>query len=385
MRIVSTLLHAVGFRDYVQRIARQTARDEDKAQKDDVLRRTDKKIHTERKSIHELNAELKVLRKQNVDLTATLKRSEMRLRALERVVVENDRDRQSLPELPGLLDPKRIGDHLAERLQQTKVLTDPYPHLFVEQVFPEEVSRLLIEAIPPLLFFPSRDPIKRNFAPSTSIAPTKSKAVWEFFDTVLTRDVLLPALLSKFSPFLDEHYTSIFGSDFVDRARALPQAATKGRLMCRHPGYKLEPHMDPKRVFLTGLLYLPQTPDGDERFGTQIFRCDRPVIARYLNTYYPERDGIKCELVKTLPFRQNSLLVFMNSSAAHGAEIPVDQAPAKLERYAYQFYIGPESAALKELIDDLPDEQQAAWRQRTAERSKKDLSNWHEDRVEIVE
>ena len=130
---------------------------------------------------------------------------------------------------------------------------------------------------------------------------------------------------------------------------------------------------------------MPRSADEDERYGTQIFRSDQDFVARYLNTYYPELDGIKCELVKTVPFRRNSLLVFLNDRAIHGAEISPEEAPADLERYAYQFYIGPETQALKEMIDALPEDRQAPWRQRTSVRTKKGVVKWHEDDVKLVE
>jgi hypothetical protein len=46
-----------------------------------------------------------------------------------------------------------------------------------------------------------------------------------------------------------------------------------------------------------------------------------------------------------VPFRANTAVSFLNYGGAHGADIPKD-APADLERYAYQFYVSPDPAAL---------------------------------------
>jgi len=54
------------------------------------------------------------------------------------------------------------------------------------------------------------------------------------------------------------------------------------------------------------------------------------------------------------------MLVFLNSSGAHGATIPAD-AGADLERLSYQFYVAPENAALGELIRTLPRERRTMW------------------------
>jgi hypothetical protein len=82
--------------------------------------------------------------------------------------------------------------------------------------------------------------------------------------------------------------------------------------------------------------------------------------ASYKQTYYPEADGRRCELVTSVPFRPNSMLVFLNSRGAHGATIPADADPT-VERYSYQFYVSPEQAALGALIRELPSERRLMW------------------------
>lgn len=59
--------------------------------------------------------------------------------------------------------------------------------------------------------------------------------------------------------------------------------------------------------------------------------------------------------------RPNSALIFLNSKGAHGASIPDDAEPADLQRYAYQFRIGPTRAGMEELMAALPAERAAAW------------------------
>ena len=156
----------------------------------------------------------------------------------------------------------------------------------------------------------------------------------------------------------------VFGADFLERARLLPQAASGGRLMLRRPGYHLGPHRDPKRAMLTCLMYLPR-PGDSEQHGTQIFRVIGDEEADFKQTYYPEERGATCELVKVVPFRPNTMLVMLNSRGAHGATIPAD-APADLERYAYQFYIAPRNDELAALIKSLPKPQRRMWQSKAA-------------------
>ena len=72
------------------------------------------------------------------------------------------------------------------------------------------------------------------------------------------------------------------------------------------------------------------------------------------------RSQLCWELVRTVPFVGNTALIFMNvPGMAHGAGIPRDAL--QLERYAYQFYIGPPKSDLVSLVRQLPQEQAAAW------------------------
>jgi hypothetical protein len=134
--------------------------------------------------------------------------------------------------------------------------------------------------------------------------------------------------------------------------------------MLRSRGYHLGPHRDPKRSMLTCLLYLAR-PGDDDAHGTQIFRVTNDADAGYKQTYYPEQEGHACELVKVVPFRANSMLVFLNARGAHGATIPPD-APAELERYSYQFYIAPQNQALAALIKALPADRRRRWQNKSA-------------------
>lgn len=272
----------------------------------------------------------------------------------------NETQREELARVSELLDEHRIAEHVRNSIATARLLTDPYEHAVVERVLPEPVYDLLLRAIPPVEFFEDRDPIKRNLSFPMEFGPTLSATVWEYMDSVIARQVIRPAVLEKFREPLERHLTSMFGAGFLERARSMSQAASGGRLMLRRPGYHLGPHRDPKRAMLTCLMYLAR-PGDSEQHGTQIFRVIGDEEAGFKQTYYPEERGATCELVKVVPFRPNTMLVMLNSRGAHGATIPSD-APADLERYAYQFYIAPLNEELAALIKSLPTPQRRMWR-----------------------
>jgi hypothetical protein len=55
------------------------------------------------------------------------------------------------------------------------------------------------------------------------------------------------------------------------------------------------------------------------------------------------------------------MLVFLNSVGAHGASIPADAKPANLERYVYQFRLGPDVRAIKQLMSLMPNDRRTRW------------------------
>ena len=313
-----------------------------------------------------LRKELRRLTAQVEELQTTLQRTAVlaargdRSASQLRLILELDeQQRERLATLPALLDERQIEAHVSRAIDVARLHAEPFEHIVVEQVLPAAVYDLMMAAIPPEVFFGDHDRLKQDLAFPIGFGPALTTLVWSFVDTTIARRMIQPAVLKKFHEPLQGHYDTIFGPSFRARANALPPLSSGGRLMLRRPGYRLAPHRDPKRSILACLLYLARQGD-DEAHGTQLFRVMNDREASYKQTYYPEVDGCRCELAAVVPFRSNSMLVFLNSHGAHGATIPAD-APDDLERYAYQFYVAPENAALGALIRDLPRERRTMW------------------------
>ena len=286
---------------------------------------------------------------------------EHRAELLRHIVLRNEKHHDRLAGLQELLDPSRVIAHVREAIERAPIEHDPFPHAVVEDLLPADLYNEVVRAIPPKVFF-SGDPQKLNLRLPVDEAPALTCRVWGFVEDVIARTAIVPAVIDKFKEPLRSHYATVFGPEMCDRAEALPQAPSGGRIMLRRAGYHLAPHRDPKRSMVTCLMYLASRTDQGQ-YGTQIYRVDGDREAAYMQTYYPEQHGARCELVKTVPFRANSMLVFVNSGGAHGARIP-DDAPAELERYSYQFYVAPGLDELAALIADLPPDRQAMWRDR---------------------
>jgi hypothetical protein len=312
-----------------------------------------------RKEIRRLSREVEALHAELRDTSIRAARGDRyasQLRLREEI---DARQQDQLASLPTLLDESRIGRHISQAIGSATMHTDPFEHIVVEHVLPPEVYELVLAAMPPEVFFDDHDPIKRNLVLPIIFGPALARHVWNFVDGTVAARLIRPAIVAKFHEPLQQHYDTVFGSPFRAQANAMPHVSGSGRLMLRRRGYHLPPHRDPKRSLLTCLLYLAR-PGDSETHGTQLFRVLDDREASYKQTYYPGADGARCELVTVVPFRPNTMLVFLNSRGAHGATIPAD-AGESVERYSYQFYVAPENAALGTLIRRLPPERRVMW------------------------
>lgn len=316
-----------------------------------------------RHDVDRLNRRIEELEGLLRDTTARAHRADRASMQVRLAGVLNRQEHDRIERLPALLDERRIAEHVQRAVAAAPLITDPYEHIVVQGVLPDDIYELLVSAIPPVAYFEDRDPIKQDLRLPMDFGPALSTAVWGFMDDVIARRIIRPAVIQKFHEPLQRHFDTLFGPTFRDRANQMAQAASGGRLMLRRPGYHLAPHRDPKHSMLTCLMYLAREGDS-EAYGTQIFRVVNDDDASYKQTYYPEEEGRACELVKVVPFRPNTMLVNLNSRGAHGAIIPPD-APADLERYTYQFYVSPQKEALSALIKSLPSDRRALWQKKS--------------------
>lgn len=275
------------------------------------------------------------------------------LMAIERLDWEQ---RDEIQQLSRLLDRERIRAHIDCAVRRTPIDVDPCPHIVVSDWLPADVYTAMIRAIPPAVFFADRDPGRQRLIVPFDVAPTFSRRVWRFLSAEVVNGPLQDAINDKFRSII---------ADYVDRfcpARPgdldLALQGSDGRIMLRRPGYVIEPHRDPKWGFLTGIVYLARKGD-NEAYGTQLYRVADDSEAPSGKPYYIDQS--RCELVKTVPFKANTLLVFMNSTGAHGASIPSDAQPATLERHVYQFRLGPDNQTIARLLPHMTPAARQSW------------------------
>jgi hypothetical protein len=283
-----------------------------------------------------------------------LRESQLRSIAMADAALEH-----ALEDLPDICNEALIIAHVRDAVGRARLERDPLPYLIVSNVFPPKFYDALVRGIPPYELFADRPRNKQQLKVPLSYGPAYSRVVWSFLVEIALERAFQPAIVEKFRQPLGEWIAREWpqlASDPLGRPMELH--STDGRILLRGPGYNIRPHRDPKWGFITVLLYLPR-PGESDRWGTQIYAVDEDAPASTISPHWI--DAERCRLAVDVPFRRNTALVFLNSHGAHGASIPEDAQPADLQRYVYQFRIGPTKAAIEALVRILPPDRRGAW------------------------
>lgn len=209
-------------------------------------------------------------------------------------------------------------EHFINCLREAKVESDPFPHYFLEHVFPEDHYRELLRHLPStdvydnlyevtdlkLDHFRHRD--QRNMDQGwTDTLPEPQKTFWDSFNQWFLGEDLAQAVLESFG-----------------ERESWPPVSVESQFIRHRAGYFLGPHSDLHTKLVVLLLYL--APDnGAEHLGTSLYRPKQANFSCPDSKHYAFADFIR---VKTAPYRANSLLAFVRSDISfHGLEPLTEQ------------------------------------------------------------
>jgi len=223
------------------------------------------------------------------------------------------------------------GEHFVDRLRRARVNRDPFPHYFVEHVFPEDYYRALLRNLPPsgvyenlyevtdlkLDHFRHRDQRDMNHG-WTDRLPAEQKIFWNSFNQWFLSEELAQAVMKSFG------------------WETWPAVSVESQFIRHRAGYFLGPHSDLYTKLVVLLLYLAPD-DNREHLGTSLYRPKRAGFSCPDSKHYPFEDFVR---VKTLPYRPNSLLAFVRSDISfHGLEPLSEQDVASAGRDVIQYVI----------------------------------------------
>lgn len=229
------------------------------------------------------------------------------------------------------------------KLDEAQIVDDPFPYAVIENVLPAELSDALIQEMPPIDVLTSGGAPGSNKRFNLSYAQALTAPVSPLWCEMLRQSAsqgFLDRLLRLFGPSIHSAYP-----DFEDRfgpihkLRAVPRTKKTGNMdktadmdsvamdaqialntPALTPGTSVRPpHLDRLDKLFVGLLYLRLPQDDSTGADLQILT---PIDAR--PTYGPQRmlPWESCRHVRTIPYRNNTLLLFINTPRSLHAVTP---------------------------------------------------------------
>lgn len=273
-----------------------------------------------------------------------------------RAVLERESELDAhLDRLAKVLRKTNMGEKVTTAIEGAALRLEPFPYTVIDDLLPQVFYDSLLMGLPPVELFESKPLGKQHLDLPFDMAPMYSRRVWRFMCAELVPKVISTALIAKFRAPLDDWIVTNWPS--IDPG-SVELHGSGGRIMLRKRGYRIRPHRDPKWSFITCILQLAR-PGDSETWGTQMLAVDDDQEAKNAAPYWI--DEKKCRVVEDVAFRPNRLIVFLNSVGAHSAYIPADAQPDTLQRYIYQFRVGPPLEAITRLRALLPEERQPLW------------------------
>ena len=252
-----------------------------------------------------------------------------------------------------------LRQHIERSFETASVETSPFPHLIIEDFFPEDVYRQILDYNPfktnvgeewlekgKSAQVSSRTPYyarkQINFHANQPFnAPEDQREFWDELKGCFLGDNWFPDLVRKKYP---EYFRLRFG-DLVNDEDFTGLFRRELFLQRHEPGYYIGPHTDiPTRVFTC--IFAFATGSGFEEYGTQLLAPkDRMERCWGSDHYSPD----KFELKKLAPYTPNNFLLFFKTRHSFHSVRDINETVPN-QRYGMQFqFYEPPAGLFKDL------------------------------------
>lgn len=214
--------------------------------------------------------------------------------------------------------------HLSYKVGNAPISLFPFPHMFVENVFPADFYEELQKSIPdpeamipieearPVKGYKERFVLALGEPEHLARLPAPKREFWQAMQEWLVGGRFGQLLFSRFAPFIEQRY----------KGQPTPQFYDESLLVRDATNYSLGPHTDATRKVITLLFYLPRNLD-QAHLGTSIYVPKDPNFSCPGGPHYPRE---RFDHLYTMPFRPNSLFCFLKTyNSFHGVEPVADE------------------------------------------------------------
>lgn len=248
--------------------------------------------------------------------------------------------------------------HIEKKFAQTEISHFPFPHLIIENFFPEEVFAKVLEYNPFKKNKGAEWISKKNSAQLKTDTPYYARKQINLIQNKFAASEQEQIFWNELrKSLLDEHWFeklifSKYQEYFIIRFGELVNSENffelfkRQMFLQRHePGYYIGPHTDvPTRVFTCIFAFADR--DGFEEFGTELIAPKNEMARCWGSNHYPSDDF---ETRVLAPYKPNNFLLFFKTRQSFHAVRAIDETVPN-QRYGMQFqYYEPPSGLFTDL------------------------------------
>lgn len=219
---------------------------------------------------------------------------------------------------------RRVAAHVVNRIATAEIVTDPFPYVVVDDVFPSDYYAEMLANFPrPQALVPlgASGRVSRDAYPERHVVlfndadfermDARQQTFWRGFAGWMYSELFINQLVCKFQHALEPRIAKILASDPVLKARG------DALLVNDRTHYAIGPHTDAPHRLVSLLFYLP-ADDSLRAFGTSIYRARDPDFVCWGGPHHPFD---QFERVHTVDFLPNRLVAFPKTERSfHGVE-----------------------------------------------------------------
>jgi hypothetical protein len=237
--------------------------------------------------------------------------------------------------------------HAAYQVANAPLNLFPYPHFYIENIFPADFYRALQAMLPesndmrpigevrPVRGYKERFVLELG-GDQLAVLPENKREFWLDLRKWLVAGRFGQIVLNKFGQYLDQRFSKEQVS-LYDEA-LLVQDITN---------YKLGPHTDKPSKVITLLFYLPKD-ESQKHLGTSMYVPKDPAFRCPGGPHHPHN---LFERVWTMPFLPNALFAFLKTDISfHGVE-PIADEDCRRWLLLYDIYVDQPQ---QKLVDPAP-------------------------------
>jgi hypothetical protein len=223
------------------------------------------------------------------------------------------------------MDIREVEEHVKYRIANAEIRRYPYPHFFIENIFPDEYYAQILANWPGADRFRSIAETgrvgtaykERHIVSLVKVDQEedewKGKEFWQAFAGWFVGRSFLQFLVTHFQPV-------------IAKVRTLPPKTgveADGLLVQDHSNYAIGPHTDAPHRLVSTLFYCPPD-DSQKHLGTSVYVPNTDKIPREISgVHYDREHFVK---IQTAPFIPNSMFGFVISpNSFHGVDLITDE------------------------------------------------------------